>query len=110
MEEVKNIIVHFPMILGYAKDSVKRKIEFYDKLGLRDIIFINSRNLIQSIEVTYARYCFFKDKEVIIDMSNYAKLFMGEVQFKKTYGISKEALLVKYPYNSEKGLNYGRIN
>ena len=63
----------------------------------------------QSIDLTYARYIFFKDKGIDISKDNYKKIFYSAKQFEKQYGIDKSTLLEKYNYqeylNSKKSAN-----
>ena len=42
------------------------------------------------------------DKGINIDIDNYRKLFIGQKNFEKSYGITKEELLKKYDYNKFK--------
>ena len=55
-----------------------------------------------SIELVYARYMFYKDMGINIDMNNYSKLYHSNKQFYDRFGITKEELINKYPY--EKGV------
>ena len=41
---------------------------------------------------------FFKEKGIGIDETNYGKLFYGEKQFVKQYGVTKQEILSKYNY------------
>ena len=47
-------------------------------------------------------YYFLYDKGIVIDESNYGKLFYGNKAFEKQFGVSKEYLLNKYPYEENK--------
>lgn len=55
----------------------------------------------QSINLSYARYQFLKEKGIEIDESNYLKLFVNQSRFEKQYGITKEELLERYPYEEQ---------
>ena len=48
--------------------------------------------------LSYARYMFFKERGININMSNYNKLFVRQKQFEKQYGIKKSELLDRYKY------------
>lgn len=64
----------------------------------------------QSTALSYARYEFYKEKGIDINMDNYKKLFVGQKIFENQYGINKQELLEKYNYNNfleEK--NNGRV-
>ena len=77
---------------------MKQKIEFYDSIGLHSIAVIEPRFLMQSTKLSYARYMFFKERGIDIDETNFRKLFQGQKQFEKQYGLTKEELLERYPY------------
>ena len=53
------------------------------------------------MELSYARYNFFKDKGIFINSQNYRYLFYDEKKFLKQFGISKKELLLMYPYEME---------
>ena len=52
----------------------------------------------QSTKLSYARYMFFKEKGIVIDETSYRKLFVGQKRFEKKYGVTKNEILQKYPY------------
>ena len=54
----------------------------------------------QSIEVSYARYEFYKEQGIIVTMDNFYRLFVGQKEFGKGYGINKKELLETYKYKS----------
>ena len=53
----------------------------------------------QSVDLTYARYEFFKEKGIDITIENYIKLFINNKRFEKQYGITKQEILEKYSYD-----------
>ena len=57
--------------------------------------------LIQSLELTYARYRFLSDLGIMINIDNYNKLFYMQSQFSNKYGITNNELLNRYPYNQK---------
>ena len=111
-EEVIKMTKSLPAIYGYSIENMKQKIEFYDSIDMHNLAVINPKQLMQSVNLSYARYSFYKNIGTDIDMNNYVKLFIGQKQFEKTYGITKQKLLEKYDYNKykeEKEKENGRI-
>ena len=111
-EEVIKMTTKLPAIYGYSIENMKQKIEFYDSIDMHNLAVINPKQLMQSVNLSYARYSFYKNIGTDIDMNNYVKLFIGQKQFEKTYGITKQKLLEKYDYNKykeEKEKENGRI-
>ena len=53
----------------------------------------------QSVQLSYARYNFYKDNDIEIDESNFSRLFVGQKRFEKQYEVTKEEILERYPYN-----------
>ena len=47
---------------------------------------------------------FFKEKGIVIDETSYRKLFMGQKQFEKQYGLTKNKILQKYLYGEWQAL------
>ena len=95
-----------PALYGLSKENIKDKIRYLRDIGLENVVINDTRKLMQSLLLTYARYEFLtKEKDIIIDESNYSKLFYGETQFKKQYGVSKNMLLKKYNYKDYKKNN-----
>ena len=101
-EEVIKMTKKLPTIYGLSIESMKQKIDFYDSIGMHELAVINPKQLMQSVNLSYARYLFYKYKGIDIDMNNYRKLFIGQKQFEKAYGITKKELLEKYDYNKYK--------
>ena len=97
-EEVIKMTIGLPSILGSSIENIKQKIEFYDSIGLHSLAIVAPKNLMQSTKLSYARYMFFKEKGIVIDETSYRKLFMGQKQFEKQYGLTKNEILQKYPY------------
>ena len=111
-EEVVKMTKTLPAIYGYSIENMKQKIDFYDSIDMHELAVINPKQLMQSVNLSYARYSFYKDRGIDIDMNNYGKLFVGQKNFEKTYGITKKELLEKYDYNKykeEKEKENGRI-
>ena len=98
-EEVIKMTKSLPTIYGLSIENMKQKIDFYDSIGLHELLVVDAKQLMQSTVLSYARYMFYKDKGITIDMNNYRKLFINNKSFEKAYGITKEELLKKYDYN-----------
>ena len=111
-EEVIKMTKILPSIYGLSIENMKQKIDFYDSIDMHELAVINPKQLMQSVNLSYARYSFYKDRGIDIDMNNYGKLFVGQKRFEKAYGITKKELLEKYDYNKykeEKEKENGRI-
>ena len=111
-EEVIKMTKILPSIYGLSIENMKQKIDFYDSIDMHELAVINPKQLMQSVNLSYARYSFYKDRGIDIDMNNYRKLFVGQKRFEKAYGITKKELLEKYDYNKykeEKEKENGRI-
>lgn len=100
-EEVLMMSKNFPTIFGYELNTISKRMEFYNSIGLRKMTIYDSKQLIQSIELSYARYEFYKDKEIYISESDYLKLFMSQKNFEKKYGLGKKELLEMYNYEKQ---------
>ena len=101
-EDVIMMTKSMPSIYGYSIENMKQKIAFYDSIGMHELPVVNTKQLMQSVNLSYARYSFYMDKGINIDMSNYSKLFISQKRFEETYRITKEELLKKYDYNKFK--------
>lgn len=102
-EEAIKMTKCFPGIFGYANDNLIQKIEFYNSIGLHDLIAKKAKALMQSIELSKARYSFYKEISVDIDDTKMHKLFMGQKQFQKIYNYSSNELIDKYIKNVNNG-------
>ena len=98
-DDVINATKKIPQLFSYSLENLKGKIEFYDSINLHDLLVVNPKQLIQSTALSYAKYMFYKDKGIEINMDNHKKLFISNNQFEKTYKITKVELLQKYDYN-----------
>lgn len=98
-QEVHQIILNFPEILSLSKENLEKKIQCFENLNMHNIIVNQSKRLMQSVELTYARSEFLKEKFVLIKDNNYRALFLDNSRFVKKFGITKGELLEKYPYN-----------
>ena len=98
--EVIKMTKSLPAIYGYRIDNIKQKIDFYDSIGLHELAINDTKRLMQSVSLSYARYMFYKEKNIEITDKSYNKLFINQKQFQKAYGITKEELLEKYDYQA----------
>jgi len=99
-EEVIKMTKSLPTIYGLSIDNIKQKIDFYDSIGLHELAINDTKQLMQSVSLSYARYMFYKEKSIEITDRSYKKLFIGKKRFEKAYGITKEELLEKYDYQA----------
>ena len=97
-EEVIKMTKSLPAIYGYSIENIKQKVEFYNSINLHSIIINDTKQLMQSTALSYARYMFYKEKGIEINETNYRKLFMGQKRFENQYGVTKQEILEKYDY------------
>ena len=101
IQDVIKMTKTLPALFGYSEESIKHKIEYLRKINLDFIVREDTRQLIQSVELTYARHEYFKnEKGETITEETYRKLFYGSKVFKKIYGITNGELIEKYNYNT----------
>ena len=101
--DVINMTKSLPALCSYSKENIEEKIKYLKEIGLESIVINDTKKLMQSAPLTYARYEFLtKEKCISIDEFNCRKLFCNETMFKKQYGVSKEVLLKKYNYEDYK--------
>ena len=70
-KEVIIITKKFPQIYSSNINDIREKKEFYDEIGLSDIFIVKPKYLMQSIELSYARYMFYKEMGIEINKDNY---------------------------------------
>jgi len=97
-EDILKMISVFPGIYTYSFENLEQKINYMKEIGIEQTLITHPGNLIQSVELTYARYEYFKDNGIEIDSNNFLRLFNKVRQFEQTYKITKEELLEKYKY------------
>ena len=76
--QVIDITISLPSIFGFSNKNLLDKIRYYKEIGLSDLIIIDPKILIQSIELSYARYEYMKTKNIVINIKNYKKLFTSQ--------------------------------
>ena len=97
-EEVIKATTKAPKLFSSSMEGLKARIDFYDSVDMHELFVLDPLNLITSPELAYARYMFYADNGINIDMSNYKKLFINSKQFEKSYGLTSEDLKEKYKY------------
>ena len=70
-EEVIKMTKVQPNIYGYTIDNLKQKVDLFDTIGFHDLPVIDSIRLMTSAALVYARYSFYNDNGITIDMNNY---------------------------------------
>ena len=99
-EEVFTITKNLPTIYSYSKENIKDKKNFYDEIGISDFILSKTKNFMQSVELSYARYMFYKSIGIDINIDNYKLLFVEDKIFIRNYGLTKNDILKKYNYHN----------
>ena len=101
-EEVIAMSKILPAIYTYTNENIKNKKEFYESIGVSDFILYDTRQLMQSIDLSYARYKYYQKNDIDITIDNYRLLFISEERFFKRYNYTKNQLLKKYNYEKDK--------
>jgi len=100
--EVIKITVNLPSIFGYSTENIREKILYLREIGLEDVVVLDPKKIMQSVDLTYARYRYLTEElGLTLDMLNYRYLFEGEKSFVRKFKISKGELLEKYNYENE---------
>lgn len=98
-DQIIKMTVELPTIYGSKEESLDNKIDFMKTINLEPIILESAKYLIQSVELTYARYAFFQDRKEKINRQNYNRLFRGAKKFEQSYCITSDELLTKYQFS-----------
>ena len=98
LEEIRKITICYPALFGLKIDNIKQKIVFYQDIDISEFILYDSKQLMQSVDLSYARYMFYKEKDIEINNSNYRKLFTCQRLFFNSYGVTNEYIKEKYKY------------
>ena len=101
-EEIIKMTKTLPALFSYSEENIEEKLNFYNDINLSLIAINDTKKLMQSVELSYARYMYFEERGITIDESNYIRLFYNNKKFTKQYGITKEELFEKYKYDDEK--------
>ena len=97
-EEVIKMTKLLPQLYSLGIDNIKQKIEYLRKIHLDFIVTEDTKKLMQSVDLTYARYEFLTDQGKIINIENYRMLYYNNKTFTKQFGVTKQQLLTMYPY------------
>ena len=97
-EDVIKMTKTLPSLYSLSIENIKQKTIFLKEINLDFIVADDTKKLMQSIDLTYARYMFLREKGIEITKDNYKRLFYDAKQFEKQYGIDKSTLLEKYSY------------
>ena len=110
-EEVLKMTLLYPGIFSTSVDATKEKVDFLKEIGLKDFLVEKPKNLIQSVDLTYARFKYLTlDKSRSLDKTTIDYLFTGAKAFEKIFGISKEELLARYSYDLDvRSKNKGKL-
>ena len=91
-----------PTIFGYGIENIKEKIDFLISENLKNIILKKPKNLMQSVDLTYARYRYLtEERHIDIDEENSRYLFKNKKEFENTFGIDNLTLVSNYCYDKE---------
>ena len=95
-EQVMMITKKFPQIYSLSIENIREKKEFYDMLGIGFVILLEPKRLIQSMDLSYARYMFYLSIGIHINKDNWRKLFIDQKQFMKSYNKTNDDLINQY--------------
>ncbi len=101
-EEIIKMTKLLPQLYSLSIDNIKQKIEYLREIHLDFIVTGDTKKLMQSVDLTYARYEFLTNQGKIIDIENYRILYYDNKQFAKQFGVTKQQLLTMYPYKERK--------
>lgn len=101
-QELKMTVI-FPGIYSFSKEKIMNKIKYFQERKLEKVILHDTKQLMQSLELTHARYEFLKENGIEINDQQYKELFYSENQFKSKFKITKEEILNKYQHQEYLG-------
>jgi hypothetical protein len=98
-EEIDKIIINSSKCIPSDIEKLRKKLFVLEHINVYYDVVVNEPNiLIQSAELTYARYCYLSQiGHYPIGLSS---LVAEEGNFYRNYGIKKEELLKKYPLSN----------
>ena len=100
-EDIHKILYEMPSLTGYSKNNLTEKLTLFKALNALSAVTHDSRIMIQSVALTYARYWVCSKHDIEIDEMNIRCLFAGDKYFTKRFGYPKDRILNRYPYNGE---------
>ena len=95
-DEIIKMLETFPSLFLLNIDVLNEKIQFYDRIGLSKKVAENAKLLMQSTELSYARYMFYKSIGITIDEENFKLLFMSGKDFQELYHVNNRYIVEKY--------------
>lgn len=104
-EQIVNILTNHSSILGSSEENINNKLDFYLSIGLFKVVYLDPKQLIQSVDLTYARYKFYDELDLAVSFDNYKLLFLSRQHFNQKYNITSEKLIEMYPIEDENMYN-----
>lgn len=102
MDIIKVIVYKFPQIISLKESTINQKYNYLEEIDMLEVFIEKPLCLMQSLELTKARYEYLTNKKIEVNKNSYSKLFLCSKKFKKVYGIDNEELLKKYKEEKEK--------
>ena len=96
IKERENIEFNNTEIFNQNKETLEKKLCYYNENNLKQIILKNPKGLVISLELSHARIELFKRKKLSLH-ANVSKLFEDNTKFKYDFGINSENLKRMYP-------------
>lgn len=94
LDEVIYMIYGNPQILSYDKNKLDRKLDFILSCGFRNLIVNKPKELMQSYELTVARYNFLAN--IDFKFKNGYELFIPQKDFQKKFNLNNEQVIYHY--------------
>lgn len=99
-ENVIRFLYKMPSLFGLTFKNIEEKIKYLIEIDAIERLIEVPTDLMQSVRLTYARYEFFKDKNIDIKgEGKLAWLFIENETFEKRFSVSAQTLLTRYNYN-----------
>lgn len=98
-EEVLRMTVILPSLFSYSIENIKEKLDLARSIGIESAIIENPRNLMQSADLTYARFRFLMEECDISGLDLSQVIFRNALQFQSKFKITKKELLDTYSYS-----------
>ena len=76
--------------------NIITKLIYYFEIGIIEYIVEHPKELMQSTDLTRARFAFFFEHGIAMDADKIKRLFYGNKQFEEIYKITKEEILSLY--------------
>ena len=80
-EEVIRITRGLPNLFGLSIEKISERLNFYNEIGMHDLALVKPIRLMQGVDLSYARYCFYQDMDIEINMDNYLDLFNYDIDY-----------------------------